>query len=54
MVVWVDGLRFYALFLVISGRWEADNDRRCAIEPRLQMKGFPPPGIKLGTARPAG
>ena len=53
-----DGLQFNVLFnsiSVIAMRWEGDNERLCAMEPRLRLKIFPPPaGLKLGTARLAG
>ena len=37
----IDYLGFYILFnniSVISGRWEGDNKRLCAMEPCLQLK----------------
>ena len=37
----VGDLRFYVLFnsiLVISGRWEVDNERLCAMEFRLRLR----------------
>ena len=40
---WMDDLRFYVLFnsnSVISGRWAGDNERLCAIEPRLWLRRF--------------
>ena len=40
---WMNDLRFYVLFnsiSVISGRWEVDNERLCAMELRLQLRGF--------------
>ena len=39
----MDDLLFYVLFniiLVISGQWEADNERLCATELRLQLRRF--------------
>ena len=39
----MDDLRFYVLFnsiSVISGRWADDNERLCAIEPRLRLRRF--------------
>ena len=42
---WMDDLRFYVLFhsiSVISGRWEVDNERLCAMELCLRA------GIELG------
>ena len=40
---------------VISGRWADDNERLCAMEPRLRLKRFPPQaGIEPGTARSVG
>ena len=41
----MNGLRFYVLFnsiSVISGRWKGYNERLCATEPRLWLKGCPP------------
>ena len=41
--VWLNDLRFYVLFKsvsVISGRWEVDNERLCAMELRLQLRRF--------------
>ena len=38
---WMDDLRFYVLFnsvSVISGRWTDDNERLCAMGPRLRLK----------------
>ena len=40
---WVDDLRFYILFnsiSVISGPWADDNERLCAMEPRLRLGRF--------------
>ena len=40
---WMDDLQFNVLFnsiSVISGGWEDDNERLCAMEPRLQLKRF--------------
>ena len=40
---WMDDLRFYVLFnsvSVISGRWADDNERVCAMEPRLRLGRF--------------
>ena len=40
---WMDDLRFYVLFNsvpVISGRWEVDNERLCAMELRLRLRKF--------------
>ena len=40
---WIDDLRFYVLLnsiSVISGRWADNNDRLCAMEPRLRLKRF--------------
>ena len=39
----MDDLRFYVLFnsvSVISGRWEVDNERLCAMERRLRLRRF--------------
>ena len=41
--VWMDDMRFYVLFnsvSVISGRWEVDNERLCAMELPLWLRGF--------------
>ena len=38
---WIDNLGFYLFFnsiSVISGRWEGDNKKQCAIEYLLQIK----------------
>ena len=38
---WMDDLQFYVLFnsiTVISGRWEVDNERLCAMELRLRLR----------------
>ena len=38
---WMEGLRFYVLFnsiLFISGQWAYDNEKLCAMEPRLRLK----------------
>ena len=40
---WMDDLRFYVLFnniSVISGQWEVDNERLCAMELRLRLSRF--------------
>ena len=40
---WMDDLRFYVLFnsiLVISGLFEGDNERLCAMEPCSGWKDF--------------
>ena len=40
---WMDDLRFYVLFnsvSIISGRWEVDNERLCAMELRLRLRRF--------------
>ena len=37
----MDDLRFYVLFnsiSVISGQWADDNERLCAMKPRLQLR----------------
>ena len=55
---WMDGLRFYVIFnsiSVISGRWLADNERICAIEPLLRSIRFPPQArLESGIARSVG
>ena len=46
---WMDDLRFYVLFnsvSVISGRWEVDNERLCAMELRLRLRRF---GLERGS-----
>ena len=55
---WMDDLRFYVLFnsiSVITGQWEVDNERLCAMELRLRWRRFLPvakisplAGIELG------
>ena len=38
---WMDDLRFYALFnsiSVVSGQWEGDNEKLCAMEPCLRSQ----------------
>ena len=40
---WMDDLRFYVLFnsiSVISGQWEDNNERLCAMELRLRLRRF--------------
>ena len=40
MYRWMDNLPFHVLFnsiLVTSGRWADDNERLCAIEPRVRL-----------------
>ena len=40
---WIDDLRFYVLcnsISVISGRCDVDNERLCAMEPRLRLRRF--------------
>ena len=53
----MDDLQFNVLFnsiLVISGEWEGDNERLCAMESHLWLKGFlPSMGMKPRTARSA-
>ena len=45
---------FYSIS-VISERWDADNERLCAMEPSYMLERFPPPaGFEPGTARAAG
>ena len=44
---------FYSIS-VISGRWDADNERLCAMEPCYWLERFPPvAGFEPGTARTA-
>ena len=50
---WMDGLQFYVLFnsvSIISGQWEIDNERLCAMELHLQLRRFRlgGGGIELG------
>ena len=38
-------LRFYVFLkciLVMSGRWDGDNESMCAVEPCLGLEKFPP------------
>ena len=45
---------FYSIS-VISGRWDADNERLCAMEPSYWLERVPPlAGFEPGTARAAG
>ena len=45
---------FYSIS-VISGRWDADNERLCAMEPSYWSERFPPlAGFGPETARAAG
>ena len=38
-----------------SGRWDADNERLCAVEPSYWLERFPPlAGFETGTTRAAG
>ena len=50
------GLQFNVLFnsiSVISGRWEGDNERLCALEPHLRLERVPSPaGLENRTSRP--
>ena len=44
---------FYSIS-VISGRWDADNERLCAMEPSYWLERFSPvAGFEPGTARTA-
>ena len=48
---WVDWdfTSFSTVFQSYQVRWEGDNERLCAMEPRLRLKRFPPPaGIGPG------
>ena len=50
-------LRFYVIstVLVKSGKWADDNERLCALEPRLRLrKSSPHAGLEHGTARSVG
>ena len=50
----MDALQFYFIFnsfSVISGQWAGDNERLCAMAPRLVEKILPLAGLKLGPAR---
>ena len=56
MNVWMahDLSPFYSIS-VISGRWDGDNERLCAMEPSYWLERFPSPaGFEPGTARAAG
>ena len=51
----MDNLRFYGLvnsISVISGRWVADNEMLCAMQPRTKRFQHPP-SLEPGTARSA-
>ena len=52
---WMDDLRFYVLsnsISVISGRCYDDNEKLCAMEPRLRLeRPSPRAGLESGTAR---
>ena len=39
---WMDDLRFFDSISVISGRWADDNERLCAMKPRLRLRRFRP------------
>ena len=58
MAEWMYYLRFYVplnSISVILGLWIDDNERLCAMIPRLRLNRFPPPAIlEPGAARPAG
>ena len=51
---WMNDLLFYVLFNSISviwGRWAGDNERLCAMEPRLRLKrSSPKVGLQFTTA----
>ena len=51
--------RFYILFStifhkVISGRGADENERLCAMKPRLRLRKFRRAGLEPGTARSVG
>ena len=53
----MDDLRFYVLcnsISVISGRWADDNERLCAMEPRLRLGVFTLSGDRTRTVRSVG
>ena len=54
----MNDLQFYVLFnsiSVISGPWLHDNERLCAMEPRLWLERFLlQVGLESGTARSVG
>ena len=58
--LYIDGwmTSFYVLFnsiSVMSGRYDADEEKLCAMELRLRLKRFPPhAGLEPGTARSVG
>ena len=58
MTKWMYYLRFYVPLNSISfilGLWIDDDERLCAMTPRLRLNRFPPPAsLEPGTARPAG
>ena len=56
---WMNGwfaiLRPFTNISVISERWADDNERLCAVEPRLRLKrSSPQAGLELTTARSVG
>ena len=52
---WIDDLRLYVLLnsiSVITGRWEVENEKLCAMEPRFRLKIFSSQArIEPGTTR---
>ena len=53
---WTNDLQFYILCnssSVISGHWEGDNERLCALEPHLPLKRFLSMEIDLRNVRSA-
>ena len=50
--IWMDDFRFYVLYnsiSVISGQWVGNNERLCAMEPRLRLiRSQPPAGLITG------
>ena len=53
---WFNDLRFNVIFItisIISERWAGDNERPCAVEPRLK-RSPPQAGLEPGNARSVG
>ena len=42
MGAWHAIFRFFNNSPVISGRWTGDNEKPCALEPRLRLERSPP------------
>ena len=52
---WLAILRPFNSISIILGRWVGNNEKLCAVEPRLWFKRLPPPTcLQHGTAKSAG